>query len=171
MPPFLLTLLAQGLNVLGNAVISKGKQAVEDKLGVKLDELTQTPEGLLKLKQLEVDHEEFLLTSILENRKVDLEQEKVELADTANARDSHTAIETSAEASWMAKNIVEILALIIVLGGGYMLATTSQADVRTAVVSIMTLVLGFFYGTTQSSRRKDATIAGLTAAANSGDSK
>lgn len=68
----------------------------------------------------------------------------------------------SSNATWLSKNIPAILALVVVVGGGIMLTTTSQADVRTAVVGLMTLVLGFYFGTSSSSRNKDATIERLT---------
>jgi hypothetical protein len=100
MPPFIATLLAQGLGILGNAVLAKGKDVIEDKLGVDIEALAQTPEGLLKLKQLEVENEQFLLTNALENRKIDLEERKVDVDNTKDARASNTKIQESAQASW-----------------------------------------------------------------------
>tara|TARA_R110000868_G_scaffold48937_3_gene158263 strand:+ start:2249 stop:2764 length:516 start_codon:yes stop_codon:yes gene_type:complete len=106
-PPFVATLLAQGLGLLGNAVLAKGKEAIEDKLGVDLEALTQTPEGLQQLRQMELDHEEFLLTNALEARKLDI-------ANTQGARDSNTRIQESVQASWAAKNFPYVLDGIIV---------------------------------------------------------
>lgn len=163
MPPFVATLLAQGLGLLGNAVLAKGKDVIEEKLGVDIESMTQTPEGLLKLKQLEVDHEEFLLTNALENRKLDIEDKKLSLADTQNARDSNVRIQESPNASWLAKNTIYLLAFLVVVGGGWMLYAAKEADVRMAVVSAMMLVLGFFFGSTQQSHRKDNTIANMQA--------
>lgn len=154
MPPFVLTLLAQGLSLLGNAVIAKGKDVVQEKLGVDIESLTQTPEGLRQLKQLEVDHEEFLLKTALENRKLDL-------ADVSNARDSNVRIQESPNASWLAKNTIYLVAFVVILGGGAMIALSKEADARMAAVSAIMLVLGFFFGTTQQSHRKDATIADM----------
>lgn len=162
MPPFVLTLLAQGLGLLGNAVLQKGKDVISEKLGVDVETLTQTPEGLLKLKQLEVSHEEFLITSSIENRKVDLQEKTLDIGNTTNARDSNTRIQESSNASWMAKNAIYYIAFLVILGGGAMLSLNKEADVRMAAVSAITLVLGFFFGTTQSSSKKDTTIANLT---------
>jgi hypothetical protein len=114
MPPFIATLLAQGLGLLGNAVLAKGKDVIEEKLGVDIESMTQTPEGLLKLKQLEVDNEQFLLTNALENRKVDLEERKVDIGNTQGARDTNTKIQESAQASWLAKNMAYMLDGVIV---------------------------------------------------------
>ena len=76
-----------------------------------------------------------------------------------------TRINESANAAWLSKNVPAILALVVIIGGGIVLTTTSQADVRTAVVGLMTLVLGFYFGTSSSSRNKDATIERLTGGA------
>ena len=148
-------LLAQGLGILGNAVLSKGKDVIEQKLGVNLETELATPEGKMKLKQLEVDHEEFLINSALENRKLDLQ-------DVQGAREMNIRINESAEAAWLPKNIASILAIIVVLGGGSMLAWSPNPDVRTAAVGLVTLVLGFYFGSSSSGKTKDTTIANLS---------
>lgn len=155
MLPIVATLVAQGLGILGNAVMTKGKDYVEEKLGVDIETELGTPEGLLSLKQLEVEHEQFLLESALEDKRIDVD-------NTKNARDSNARIQESLNASWLAKNTIYIIAFLVIIGGGFMLAVSPEADVRMAAVSAITLVLGFFFGTTQSSRGKDATISNLT---------
>jgi hypothetical protein len=155
-------MLAQGLGILGNAVLAKGKDVIEEKLGIDLEKATQTPAGLQKLKQLEIDHEEFLLSNALENRKIDLQDKALDIGNTTNARDMNARIQESQYSSFMAKNISSILALVVVVGGGAMLWTSPNADVRTAAVGLITLVLGFYFGSTSSSQKKDATIANLT---------
>jgi len=52
-------LLSKGLNLLGNAVLEKGKDYIEDKLGVTIED-PQTTEDLYKLQELEQNHKEFL---------------------------------------------------------------------------------------------------------------
>ena len=162
MLPIVATLIAQGLGTLGNAVLNKGKDYIEEKLGVDLDKEAQTPEGLQKLKQLEIDHEQFLITSAIENRKIDLQDKALDIGNTTNARDMNSRINESKEATWLTKNIPAVLALIVVFGGGAMLAFSPNPDVRTAAVGLITLVLGFYFGSTSSSQRKDVTIANLT---------
>lgn len=164
MPVLVAALLEKGLGLLGNAVLAKGKDVIEEKLGVDLEKATQTPEGLQKLRQLEIDHEEFLLTNAIENRKIDLQDKALDIGNTTNARDMNTRIQESQYASWLAKNITPVLALIVVVGGGAMLWGSSNSDVRNAAVVIITLVLGFYFGSTSNSQRKDATIANLTGA-------
>ncbi len=160
--PLLEKLASSGLNLIGNAVLNKGKQVVEDKLGVSLDDAMLTEEGKQKLLQLQNDHEEQLLTLALEDRKIDLDFYKADAEDRDSARDMNTKISTSAEASWLAKDIVPILSLIVVIGGGIMLATSNDTDTRMAIVGIMTLVLGFYFGTSSQSKAKDTTISNLS---------
>jgi hypothetical protein len=73
----------------------------------------------------------------------------------------NTRVNESVNASPLSKNIVPILALLIVLAGLAILVWSPYPDVRTAIVGIMMLPLGFFFGTTASSQRKDATISKL----------
>ncbi len=154
MLPVVAGLLAQGLNLAGNAVLVKGKKWVEEKTGVKLAP-DMPPEELAKLRQFELEHEEEL-------QRLQLEENRLTYEDTKSARDMNTRINESSNATWLSKNIPAILALVVVVGGGITLTTTSQADVRTAVVGLMTLVLGFYFGTSSSSRSKDAAIERLT---------
>lgn len=156
--PLLTTLASSGLGLLGQAVLAKGKDVIEEKLGVKLDEAVATPEGLLKLKQLEVDNEQFLLTAAIENRKIDFSFYAEDAKDRASARDMNTRVNESVYASFLAKNITSFLALLVVIGGGSLLAFNSNSDVRTAAVSIVTLVLGFYFGSSSASKSKDDTI-------------
>lgn len=157
MIPIVAGLLVQGLNLVGNAVLVKGKEWVEEKTGVKLAP-DMSPEELAKLRQFELEHEEEL-------QRLQLEENRLTYEDTKSARDMNTRINESANATWLSKNIPAILALVVVIGGGSTLTTTSQADVRTAVVGLMTLVLGFYFGTSSSSRNKDTTIERLAGGA------
>ena len=154
MLPVVAGLVAQGLNLVGNAVLEKGKEWVEEKTGVKLAP-DMPPEELAKLRQYELEHEEEL-------QRLQLEVNRLTYEDTKSAREMNTRINEASNTTWLSKNISAILALVAVVGGGMTLTTTSQADVRTAVVGLMTLVLGFYFGTSSSSRNKDATIERLT---------
>lgn len=168
----LLTDLAKnGLGLLGNAVLNKGKNVIEEKLGVSLDTEMVTAEGRQALLQLQTDNEQFLITAATENRKIDLEFYKSESEDSANARNTNSSIQESSNASWLAKNTIYIIAFIVISGGGYMLYTAQAADVRMAAVASITMVLGFFFGTTANSKSKDTAIANMAHAANPGVAK
>jgi len=153
-PALIAPLLAQGLNLIANAALSKGKEWVEEKTGVNLDQ-PLSAEDTLKLRQYEMDHEEELLRLRVEDKRLDL-------ADVQSAREMNTRINESANATWLSKNIPAILALLVIAVGFLLLGTTQDADVRTAVVGLMTLVLGFYFGSTSSSRAKDDSIRALS---------
>ena len=153
-PALIAPLLAQGLNLLANAAMAKGKEWVEEKTGVDLSQpLSQ--DDVLHLRQYEMDHEEELLRLRIEDKRLDL-------ADVQGARDMNTRINESANATWLAKNVPAILALIVIVVGFILLGSTKDADVRTAVVGLMTLVLGYYFGSTSSSRVKDDAIRALS---------
>lgn len=107
--PVVATLIQNGLNILAGAVTAKGKDFVEQKLGVNIEEATLTSEGIQQLRQMEIDHQEFLMNS-------QLESDKLAYADTANARDANATIQQSESASYLAKNIPFYLDILIVGG-------------------------------------------------------
>jgi hypothetical protein len=172
MPPFIVTMLAQGLGILGNAVLAKGKDVIEEKLGIDLEKATQTPEGLQKLKQLEIDHEEFLLSNALENRKIDLQDKALDIGNTTNARDANAKIQESANASTLAKNAPYIMDFFIV-GGTMLLAyfiffigiPPQNKDIAFAAFgSLLTLcgtIVNFHRGSSSSSKDKDALLTAM----------
>lgn len=107
--PIVGTLIQNGLNILAGAVTAKGKEYVEKTLQVDIEEASLTSEGVQKLRQMEIDHEEFLLNS-------QLESDKLAYGDTANARDANAAIQSSEAASPLAKNMPYYLDMLIVGG-------------------------------------------------------
>lgn len=171
--PLATKLFENGLNILGNAVVAKGRDVIEEKLGVNIEETAKSDDGLLKLKQLEVDHEEFLLE--LDLKKKDQELKEIELSDknTASARDMNTRIQESANSSDVAKNAAYYLDFIIV-GATLLLAactyfqtipTSNKELVYMALGSLLTMcgtILNFHRGTSHSSREKDKTIKKLS---------
>lgn len=94
------SLAANGLNTIAAAVQAKGKEVIEEKLGVNLDEAMQTPEGLFKLKELEFKHEEFLIDAAQKKAETILAAEKVA---QENVTDRWKADMSSD--SWLSKNI------------------------------------------------------------------
>ena len=106
-------LLSNGLSLVGNAVLAKGKEWVEGKTGIKLEE-KMSDENILKLKQWEMEYEEELARIQLEENKIDAEVYKVEVQDRDSARDREVSINNSENATWMAKNTSGLIALSIV---------------------------------------------------------
>lgn len=158
--PLLAKLAESGLNLIGNAVLNKGKDVIEEKLGVNLDEAVSTEEGRQKLLQLQNDHEEELLSLALENRKVDLEFYKVDAEAVSDARKREIAI-AATDSSWLAKNIVPLLALIIILGGGFGIVFSPDTDVRIGLAAIIGAVTQYYFGTSKGFDRQNAAIQNM----------
>lgn len=60
-------LAKQGLSMVGNAVLKRGKKEVEQRLGVTLDE-QPTPEQVHAIKAAAIHHYEFLVAAANEDR-------------------------------------------------------------------------------------------------------
>lgn len=69
MLPIVAFLMEQGLSLLGNAVLAKGKEVVEDKLGIKLTP-DATPEELAAYRRAEMEHEQFLIQAAVAKEQV-----------------------------------------------------------------------------------------------------
>ncbi len=115
MPPFILTLLSSGLRLVANAALVKGKEFIQEKTGVDLDQAALSTEDQAKLRQFQAEHEEELLRLQLEDNKLGLEETKAFLADVADARKNQSEIQMSADAPWYAKAIQPTLAAFTVL--------------------------------------------------------
>lgn len=77
------TLAENGLGLLSSAIQAKGKQVVEEKLGVRISD-NPSPEEVAKLRQLQFDHEERLLELGIEKARLEQEELRVLLAAQAN---------------------------------------------------------------------------------------
>ena len=76
--PIIQPLLANGLNLVANAVMAKGKKVVEDKLGVELKP-DMSSEDLAKIQIAQMEHEEELMRLRLEEDKLDLAELEMRL--------------------------------------------------------------------------------------------
>ena len=117
MPPMLLgllqPLLSNGLNLVANAVLAKGKQWTEDKLGVTLKP-DMTGEDLAKVQIAAMEHEEELRRLAIEEDRLDLAKMELGVRDTIDARQREAQIATSKDAPLLNKVITPILALGII---------------------------------------------------------
>lgn len=169
MPPFILALLSQGLGLIGNAALAKGKEWVEEKTGVKLQP-DMPPEDLVKLKQYEYEHEEELQKLKQEDSRIDLEGFKAEVSDKQSARERDTALTKAGTHNYRADFMFFLaVALVTVM----IWIVWKDPSINEYAKGIFTLVLGRFlgyldniynfeFGTTRGSRNKDATIDQLT---------
>lgn len=109
-----------------------------------------------------------------ENRRLGVEETKVYLADTANARETNARIQESANAGFLAKNVGYWIDLAIVastIGMVYLILfrevpTANKELFFTAFGSLITLcmtVVNFHRSSTARSQKKDDTIQHLSA--------
>lgn len=144
-PLWLAPILAQGMSLLGNAALAKGKDWVEEKTGVSLDQ-PLSAEDTLTLRQYEFDHQEELLRLQLEENKLSAE---LVIAETKAVTERWQADMSSD--SWLSKN-VRPMGLIAIFGGYFTLSTLSafNIDVNPAYVELLgtwgMLIFGAYYG-------------------------
>jgi len=67
------------------------------------------------------------------------------LLDVQNARDNETTRDTDPNASFLSKNIHEMIALLVV--GGWMVSWFIKTEITQAdLIGVVTLILGYLYG-------------------------
>lgn len=164
--PILQPLLANGLNLVANAVLAKGKKVVEDKLGVELKP-DMSPEDMAKVQIAAMEHEEELMRLRIEEDKLDLAELEMRLKDVDSARDRETVIATSDKAPLINKIVTPILALGVVtltfvLFGIVMFDATpvdpSRKDILIYVLGVLsaiaTQIVSYYFGSSQGSKDK-----------------
>lgn len=129
----LLTTLAEnGLGLLASAIQAKGKQVVEEKLGVKISD-NPSPEEVISLRRLQFEHEERLIELGIEKARLEQEELAALLAAQANQEnnisDRWKADMTSD--SWLSKNI-RPMTLIYLLGAYTVFALLDGGGYRIA---------------------------------------
>ncbi len=129
----LLTTLAEnGLGLLASAIQAKGKQVVEEKLGVKISD-NPSPEEVVTLRRLQFEHEERLIELGIEKARLEQEELAALLAAQANQEnnisDRWKADMTSD--SWLSKNI-RPMTLIYLLGAYTLFALLDGGGYRVA---------------------------------------
>jgi len=164
--PILQPLLSNGINLVANAVMAKGKKVVEEKLGVELKP-DMSPDDIIALKTAEMEHEEELLKLQIEADKLDLAKADLYLKDTDSARDREVAIATSDKAPLLNKIVTPVLALSIliltfVLFGIVMFDSTpvesSRKDILIYILGVLsaiaTQIVSYYFGSSQGSKDK-----------------
>lgn len=151
-PALLAPLLSQGLSLIGNAVLAKGKDWVEEKTGVKLDQ-PLTAEDTLKLRQYEMDHQEELLRLRIEEKKLGLDELQAFATAIKNEEDNVSdrwKADMSSD-SWLSKNIrpMSLIAIFV----GYFLFSMMSAfgyNANESYVSLLgqwgMLIMGAYFG-------------------------
>ena len=164
--PIVSQLLTNGLGLLANAVMAKGKDYVEKKFDVKLSP-EMTSEDLTRLQMAQMEHEEELLRIKLEDNKLDLARYELSLKDTGNARKREIEIASAENAPLLNKVITPILALAIIgitmgLFSMVMFDNTpvepSRKDILIYVLGVLsavsTQVASYYFGSSSGSKEK-----------------
>ena len=149
----LLGSLAQnGLTLLSSAIQAKGKEVVENTLGVKIPD-NPTAEDVSNLRQLQYEHEERLLELGIEKAKMELAElellAKAAQSDADNVTDRWEADMSSD--SWLSKNI-RPMTLIFILAAYFVFAMMSAFDnnANEKYVELLgqwgMLIMSFYFG-------------------------
>lgn len=170
MNPLIASLLGKGFGLVANAVMAKGKEWVENKLGVELKP-DMTSEDYAKLQIATMQHEQELLKLKLEENKLDLQELDLRLKDTDSARKRETEIATSDKAPLLNKIVTPVLALgvtaLTFVLFGFLLFDDSPVEpsrkdvlvyVLGALTAISTQVISYYFGSSVGSKEKSAQL-------------
>ena len=159
-------LLGNGLNLVANAVMAKGKDYVEKKLGVELKP-DMSSEDLAKVQIAQMEHEEELLRLRIEEDKLDLAELELRLKDTDSAREREVQVSTSDKAPLLNKIVTPVLALSIllltfVLFGVVMFDDTpveaSRKDILIYILGVLSAIasqiVSYYFGSSAGSKDK-----------------
>lgn len=140
-------LAANGLGLLANAVMAKGKEVIEEKIGVKIpdDASELTGDKLMELKKAEMAHQEFLIEAGLRERAMEIDAEK-HASSQVTAR--WQADMTSD--SWLSKNIRPIgLAWVLLNLTGVLIADAFGVEFSVSTTSMLegitAIIVGAYY--------------------------
>ena len=149
----LLTTLAEnGLTLLSGAIQAKGKEVVEQTLGVKIPP-EPTSEDIAQLRQLQFEHEEKLLALGIEKAKLNLAEMEVFAKAEQNDADNvtHRWQADMSSDSWLSKNI-RPMSLIAIFFGYFLFAMMSAfgMNANEAYVQLLgqwvMLIIGSYFG-------------------------
>jgi phage-related minor tail protein len=119
------TLAENGLGLLSSAIQAKGKEVVENTLGIKIPD-NPTPADVERLRELQYEHEERLLELGIEKAK--LEMAELELLAKAAQNDAENITDRwqadMSSDSWLSKNI-RPMSLMAIFSGFFLFAMMS----------------------------------------------
>ncbi len=163
MAPLLAALVSWGMPLIAGAVKAKGKELIEEKLGITLAP-DMTPEQIQTARDKELEHEKWLIEAAQKDFAT-------EIADRTDARKMQVA--ALAQEDLLSKRYIYNLATgLLLFTGVYVFwitfLTIPQANQRFAdtilgflLGTVVSTVVYFFFGTSRSSKIKDTTINNL----------
>lgn len=132
-------LAANGLATIAGAVAAKGKEWVEDKIGVKIPDSAAglTGDKLLELKKAEMAHEEVLINAALEEKRIDHEADKHAGSQVTDRWKADMSSD-----SWLSKNIRPLtLIVLLCMLLGVLIADAAGAKFQSTVVGLLEMAL------------------------------
>ena len=168
--PIIQTLLSNGLGLVANAVMAKGKEWVEQKTGVQLAP-DMPPEQIAQLKQAEMEHEEELMRLKLEENKLGLQELDMRIKDVGSAREREVQIATSKDAPLLNKIVTPLLALALLILTFILFAVVmfdhtpvdaSRKDILIYILGVLsaisTQIVSYYFGSSQGSKDKSEAL-------------
>jgi hypothetical protein len=146
------TLASNGLGLLSSAIQAKGKEVVENALGVKISDNPSDAE-VAKLRQLQYDHEERLIELGIMKAQAELEELKV-FALASQNEDNNVTDRWKADMSsdsWLSKNI-RPMSLVAIFVGYFIFAMMSAfgLNANESYVQLLgqwgMLIMGAYFG-------------------------
>lgn len=168
MAPLVAALIKGGLPILAKALVTHGKDWVEEKTGIDLPSMEEpelTAEQLGQLRVAELKHKDTLTEAIATITGA-------EIADVDSARKMQIAALQSKD-SWLAANFIYVLTIFWSLASSIYIAwitfgkipqeNTRFADTILGFVlgTAISSIFGYFYGTSRSSSAKDGVVSRL----------
>lgn len=153
MLPIVAQLMSSGLTMLGNAVLAKGKDVVEEKLGIKFPEGDKPldPSQVVELKKAEMAHEEWLIEAGIRKAQQEIEAEKVAQGNVTERWKSDMTSD-----SWLSKNIRPLtlaywtvaITVLIVLESALATFQVKEAWINLVETSYTIVLAAYFVGRT-----------------------
>lgn len=133
--PILKVLASNGLGMLAGAIAAKGKEVIEEKIGIKIPDSVEqlTPEVIKELKIKEIDHEEFLINAQIRRAEITLEAESKASQEVTKRWEADMLSD-----SYLSKNI-RPLSLVAVLGMIFLFAVLAIFGMATPEVYVQLL--------------------------------
>jgi len=152
-------------------LLAGGADKIISSVGNVLDNVISTKEEKMQLEN-EIAKAEMQFQ--LELRKLSIDERRMMIEDTASARNREIQIQTSEQATKLAKNVSPLLALgtvVIVLALFYVLVfspSTVKGDSKDIVMyilgvlsAVLTQIYSYYFGSSAGSQAKDRTISGM----------
>ena len=147
MIPIIATLAEAGLGILANAVLAKGKDVIEEKIGIKLPDPGKPidPATAAALQQAQYAHEEYLIGAATRRLELAIDAEKAAQGAVTQRWQADMLAD-----SWLSKNIRPLVLLYLLAAYSvFSLASGVGFQVTQAYVELLAqalmLVLGAYF--------------------------